>query len=67
MLLSDRPIDDRYRHLPDEGWFEVANPPTYPYAPGVGVNFTDNLSVETLDFGTLHAYPEVCVSPYLQF
>ncbi|OCB85775.1 CEL4a mannanase [Sanghuangporus baumii] len=44
--------------LGDEGWFEVANPPTYPYAPGVGVNFTDNLSIETLDFGTFHSYPE---------
>ncbi|KAL5521363.1 hypothetical protein ACEPAG_9289 [Sanghuangporus baumii] len=44
--------------LGDEGWFEVVNPPTYPYAPGVGVNFTDNLSIETLDFGTFHSYPE---------
>ncbi|KAH8115255.1 CEL4a mannanase [Phellopilus nigrolimitatus] len=42
----------------DEGWFQEANPPTYPYAPGVGINFTDNLSIDTLDFGTFHSYPE---------
>ncbi|EJD06357.1 CEL4a mannanase [Fomitiporia mediterranea MF3/22] len=42
----------------DEGWFELANPPTYPYAPGVGINFTSNLEIETLDFGTVHSYPE---------
>ena len=43
----------------DEGWFQEANPPTYPYAPGVGVNFVTNLGIETLDFGTFHSYPEV--------
>ena len=44
----------------DEGWFEWANPPTYPYAPGVGIDFDSNLQIESLDFGTLHSYPEVC-------
>ena len=43
----------------DEGWFQEANPPTYPYAPDVGINFVTNLSIKTLDFGTFHAYPEV--------
>lgn len=43
----------------DEGWFQEANPPTYPYAPGVGVNFVTNLQISTLDFGTFHSYPEV--------
>ncbi|KIJ27867.1 glycoside hydrolase family 5 protein [Sphaerobolus stellatus SS14] len=42
----------------DEGWFQEANPPTYPYAPGVGVNFVNNLQISTLDFGTVHSYPE---------
>ncbi|KAL5526177.1 hypothetical protein ACEPAG_7516 [Sanghuangporus baumii] len=42
----------------DEGWFELANPPTYPYAPGVGIDFVSNLGIETLDFGTFHSYPE---------
>ncbi|KIJ37692.1 glycoside hydrolase family 5 protein [Sphaerobolus stellatus SS14] len=42
----------------DEGWFQEANPPTYPYAPGVGVNFVNNLQISTLDFGTAHSYPE---------
>ena len=43
----------------DEGWFQEANPPTYPYAPGVGINFSQNLQITTLDFGTFHSYPEV--------
>ncbi|TFY73980.1 hypothetical protein EWM64_g10032, partial [Hericium alpestre] len=42
----------------DEGWFQEANPPTYPYAPGVGVDFVKNLGIATLDFGTYHSYPE---------
>jgi len=42
----------------DEGWFQEANPPSYPYAPGVGINFVTNLAIETLDFGTFHSYPE---------
>ena len=45
----------------DEGWFQEANPPTYPYAPGVGVNFATNLGIKSLDFGTFHSYPEVCL------
>ncbi len=43
----------------DEGWFQEADPSSYPYAPGVGVNFTANLAIKTLDFGTFHSYPEV--------
>lgn len=43
----------------DEGWFEDANPISYPYAPSVGINFTANMEISTLDFGTLHLYPEV--------
>ena len=45
----------------DEGWFQWANPPTYPYAPGVGIDFDSNLEIETLDFGTFHCYPEVVI------
>lgn len=44
--------------LGDEGWFQKANPPTYPYAPGVGIDFDKNLQISTLDFGTFHSYPE---------
>ena len=51
--------------LGDEGWFEEANPPSYPYAPSVGINFTSNLEVETLDFGTVHLYPEVSATAVL--
>ena len=43
----------------DEGWFQEANPPTYPYAPDVGINFVTNLGIQSLDFGTFHSYPEV--------
>ncbi|KAI5117037.1 hypothetical protein M0805_004744 [Coniferiporia weirii] len=42
----------------DEGWFQEANPSSYPYAPGVGIDFNLNLAITTLDFGTLHSYPE---------
>lgn len=45
--------------LGDEGWFQWASPPTYPYAPGVGIDFELNLQISTLDFGTFHSYPEV--------
>jgi len=44
--------------LGDEGWFQEANPPTFPYAPGVGIDFNKNLAITTLDFGTFHSYPE---------
>ncbi|KZS88118.1 glycoside hydrolase family 5 protein [Sistotremastrum niveocremeum HHB9708] len=44
--------------LGDEGWYQLANPPTYPYAPGVGIDFDLNLKITTLDYGTFHAYPE---------
>ncbi|KZT38981.1 mannanase [Sistotremastrum suecicum HHB10207 ss-3] len=44
--------------LGDEGWFQEANPPTYPYAPGVGIDFNLNLKISTLDYGTFHSYPE---------
>ena len=29
----------------------------------LGVNFTQNLQISTLDFGTFHSYPEVKISP----
>ena len=45
--------------LGDEGWFQWADPPTYPYAPGVGIDFEKNLQISTLDFGTFHCYPGV--------
>jgi mannan endo-1,4-beta-mannosidase len=53
--------------LGDEGWFQEANPPTFPYAPGVGVDFTKNLGIKTLDFGTFHSYPEVGFPPGFSF
>ncbi|OWO99853.1 hypothetical protein B2J93_6908 [Marssonina coronariae] len=30
---------------------------TYPYSDGEGLNFTANLAISTIDFGTYHAYP----------
>ncbi|TDL15674.1 CEL4a mannanase [Rickenella mellea] len=44
--------------LGDEGWFQLASPPTYPYQANVGIDFTKNLAISTLDFGTFHSYPE---------
>ncbi|TDL15675.1 CEL4a mannanase [Rickenella mellea] len=44
--------------LGDEGWFQLSSPPTYPYQANVGIDFTKNLAISTLDFGTFHSYPE---------
>ncbi|KAK0116117.1 hypothetical protein ONS95_013149 [Cadophora gregata] len=30
---------------------------SYPYTSGPGLNFTNNLAISTIDFGTYHAYP----------
>ncbi len=46
----------------DEGWFEEVNP-SYSYASGFGINFTANLEISTIDFGTFHNYPEVSTCP----
>lgn len=43
----------------DEG-FGLAYPPNpydYPYTTGPGLNFTVNLAIPTIDFGTIHLYP----------
>ena len=50
--------------LGDEGWFA---PPeaapsgvnTYPYTGGRGVDFTQNLNIPSIDYGTFHMYPEL--------
>lgn len=35
---------------------------SYPYTYGEGLNFTTNLEIDTIDFGTLHLYPDSCMS-----
>lgn len=45
--------------LGDEG-FGSPGGTTYPYGYSEGVNYTANLEIETLDFGTFHLYPESC-------
>lgn len=35
-----------------------ADPYDYPYSLGPGTNFTTNLAISTIDFGTFHLYPD---------
>jgi mannan endo-1,4-beta-mannosidase len=44
--------------LGDEGFFNQPSGPNYPYQGGEGVDFVANLAISTLDFGTVHAYPD---------
>ncbi|PBP20493.1 hypothetical protein BUE80_DR008619 [Diplocarpon rosae] len=42
----------------DEGFgLDGGNDTTYPYSSGEGLNFTANLAISTIDFGTYHTYP----------
>jgi mannan endo-1,4-beta-mannosidase len=45
--------------LGDEGWFAPAPgyDGSYAYSGGEGVDFTANLKIKTLDYGTFHLYP----------
>lgn len=43
--------------LGDEGFYNEANGPNYPYQGGEGIDFDANLAISTLDFGTAHSYP----------
>jgi len=42
----------------DEGWFQRPGAQPYPYDPSVGISFDANILVPTLDWATLHLYPE---------
>ncbi|KAG6860679.1 hypothetical protein C0995_008671 [Termitomyces sp. Mi166 len=48
----------------DEGFYNEPNGPNYPYqyvkryGGSEGVDFAVNLAIDTVDFGTFHAYPE---------
>ena len=33
---------------------------SYPFTYGEGLNFTMNLGISTIDFGTFHLYPNSC-------
>ncbi|TFK25725.1 glycoside hydrolase [Coprinopsis marcescibilis] len=44
--------------LGDEGFYNQPGAPTYPYQGGEGIDFDVNLEISTLDFGTVHMYPE---------
>lgn len=45
----------------DEGFgINVGSDGSYPYSYGEGSNFTMNLGIKTLDFGTFHLYPSSC-------
>lgn len=41
----------------DEGFYAIPTSTDYPYQGGEGINFTANLAVPTVDFGTAHLYP----------
>ncbi|KAF4955465.1 hypothetical protein FSARC_11832 [Fusarium sarcochroum] len=43
--------------LGDEGFGLEGGDGSYPYQYGEGTNFTEHLTIETLDFGTFHLYP----------
>ncbi|KAG9220538.1 hypothetical protein CCMSSC00406_0003994 [Pleurotus cornucopiae] len=44
--------------LGDEGFFNRPGSPTYPYQGSEGIDFDANLQISTLDFGTIHCYPD---------
>jgi mannan endo-1,4-beta-mannosidase len=42
----------------DEGFgLTTGSDGSYPYTTGPGLNFTNNLAISTIDFGTYHLYP----------
>lgn len=43
--------------LGDEGFFNEANGPNFPYQGGEGIDFNANLAISSIDFGTFHCYP----------
>lgn len=51
--------------LGDEG-FGLSDNGSYPETYAEGVDWVKNLSIETLDFATLHLYPEHCPSHFPQ-
>jgi mannan endo-1,4-beta-mannosidase len=44
--------------LGDEGWRCGSGGGSYAYSCAAGVDFAKNLGVATLDYGTLHLYPD---------
>ena len=52
--------------LGDEGFYQGGDSSGgYPYNAGEGIDFVANLRISSLDFGTVHMYPDV--SPILQW
>ncbi|KIM23323.1 glycoside hydrolase family 5 protein [Serendipita vermifera MAFF 305830] len=43
--------------LGDEGFFNQPGSSSYPYQGGEGIDFTANLKISTIDYGTFHLYP----------
>ncbi|OBT38572.1 hypothetical protein VE00_11052 [Pseudogymnoascus sp. WSF 3629] len=44
--------------LGDEGFMNGGGDSSYPYTNGEGIDFTKNLDIKDLDFGTFHLYPD---------
>ncbi|KAL7657349.1 hypothetical protein ACMYSQ_003536 [Aspergillus niger] len=52
---------DRMVCIGDEGFgLNIDSDGSYPYQFSEGLNFTMNLGIDTIDFGTLHLYPDSC-------
>ena len=46
---------------PTEGFgLDLESDGSYPYTYAEGTNFTMNLGIDTIDFGTFHLYPDSC-------
>ncbi|RXW25617.1 hypothetical protein EST38_g240 [Candolleomyces aberdarensis] len=43
--------------LGDEGFYNMPGNPSYPHQGTEGIDFDVNLDISTLDFGTVHSYP----------
>lgn len=43
--------------LGDEGFYNLPGNPSYPHQGTEGIDFDANLQISTLDFGTVHSYP----------
>ncbi|KAJ2918018.1 hypothetical protein MD484_g2381, partial [Candolleomyces efflorescens] len=43
--------------LGDEGFYNLPGNPSYPHQGTEGIDFDVNLDIPTLDFGTVHSYP----------
>lgn len=70
VCIGDGQLDSSfYQSLLANSWctegfgLDVESDGSYPYTVTEGLNFTMNLAIDTIDFGTLHLYPDSCMYP----